>query len=81
MARFHHFVLALASIAATVGASHATPVRIGLLTDLTGKGAYLGQHVRIGAEIAQEEIKKEGGDLILLFQDHGMDPSRAVTAA
>jgi ABC-type branched-subunit amino acid transport system substrate-binding protein len=59
----------------------AFPIKIGFLTDLSGKAAYLGQHARIGAELAAEDINRDGQKLELVFGDHGMDPARAVTEA
>ncbi len=42
-------------------AQAAEPFKIGLVTSLTGKTSYAGVHMKIGADIATEEINKAGG--------------------
>ena len=53
-------VMMLALLAGSAGLAHADPVRIGVITTLSGPGGYLGQDVRDGMQLA---IAAEGGKL------------------
>jgi len=57
------------------------PVRIGVLTDLSGRAAYLGQKTRIGAEILKQDLAKQGHKIDLIFGDSAFDPAKAVSEA
>lgn len=54
------FALMLALLAGTAASAHADPVKIGVITTLSGPGGYLGQDVRDGMKLA---IDMEGGKL------------------
>ncbi len=58
---------------------HAEPVKIGVLTDLSGGMSHWGQQARAGAELAAREINAAGGQLELVFGDHQLKPASAVT--
>ncbi|MFA5319168.1 MAG: ABC transporter substrate-binding protein, partial [Candidatus Paceibacterota bacterium] len=57
------------------------PIKIGVITDLTGHAAYWGESTRVGAEIAQKELKAEGYDVDLIFEDYQLDATKSVSAA
>lgn len=68
--------IALTCLMATVAAAHAEPVKIGVITTLSGPGGYLGQDVRDGMKLA---IDAEGGKLggvpvELLIEDDANKP-------
>lgn len=56
-------------------------VRIGVVTDLTGRFAYWSKQSVIGAQIAEEELRPEGIALKTIFEDTGGDTKKAVSAA
>lgn len=61
------------------------PIRLGVITDLSGPAAYFGRNTRIGATIGMQELKAENSDnslyIDLLFEDSGLNPQRAISAA
>jgi ABC-type branched-subunit amino acid transport system substrate-binding protein len=63
----------------------ADPIRIGVVTPLTGTYAPIGQQVRWGVELAAKEINASGGILgrkvELLFEDEEANPAVAVLKA
>lgn len=61
--------------------SQRSSVKIGIITDLTGPAAYWGESTRIGAEIAKEELEKEGYNIDLKFEDYQLDGAKALTSA
>ncbi|MBP2316604.1 ABC transporter substrate-binding protein [Azospirillum soli] len=64
-------------------AQDSGPVRIGLITTLSGPGQFYGNHIQTGAEIAVERINKAGGvagrPLELVVRDDKGNPNTAVT--
>lgn len=55
---------------------------VGVLTDLSGKGAYLGNQSRVGALLAEQDLGRDGGvPVTFSVEDHGLDPTKAATAA
>ena len=54
---------------------------IGIITDLSGPAAAIGEKVRIGAEIAADEIRQSGGEIRLVFGDSGFNPQKALSEA
>jgi branched-chain amino acid transport system substrate-binding protein len=73
----------LAAFAATAAAEE--PIRIGVVTPLSGTYSALGQQVRWGVELATREINASGGimgrKVELLFEDEEANPSVAVPKA
>lgn len=72
-------VLALATLPALA----ADPVKIGMITTLTGPGAYLGQDIRDAFKLA---IEQEGGKLggvpvELIVEDDGLKPGQGKSIA
>jgi branched-chain amino acid transport system substrate-binding protein len=70
--------LALAAALAAAPAMAQTPVKIGLVTTLSGPGGYIGADIRDGFQIA---IDMEGGRLggipvQLLVEDDGFNPGK-----
>ena len=58
-----------------------TPVKIGVLTDLSGNGAYIGTQSRIGAILAQRELEQGGPQVELVFEDSAMNAVRGLSGA
>ena len=56
-------------------------IKIGVITDLTGPAAYWGESTREGALLAINEMKKDGANIEVLFEDYQLDASKAVSAA
>ncbi|MEK7530554.1 MAG: ABC transporter substrate-binding protein [Patescibacteria group bacterium] len=57
------------------------PVKIGIITDLSGPAAYWGESTRIGANIAVAELVAEGIPVELVFEDYALDAAKAASAA
>lgn len=55
--------------------------RIGLLTDLSGPGAFWGKQSRIGAVMAQKELAAVGIKVEVVFGDSGLDTNRSLSEA
>src|SRR3989344_6013015 len=64
-----------------VAPAQAGTIRIGIMTDLTGPAAYWGQSTRIGAEIAAQDLRAKGYDVQLVYEDYGLDATKAASAA
>ena len=56
-------------------------VKIGVVTPLTGDVSYWGTSSQKGALLAKEDLKKEGIEVELTFEDGGFDPKSAVNSA
>jgi branched-chain amino acid transport system substrate-binding protein len=76
---------ALAALALAIPAQAADPIKIGVVTPLTGTYAGIGQQVRWGLELAAKEINGAGGVLgrpvELLFEDEEANPAVATQKA
>lgn len=59
----------------------ASPIKIGVITDLTGPAAYWGDAAQIGAQLAVRELAAEGINTQLIFEDYQLDPAKAASAA
>ncbi len=57
------------------------PIKIGIITDLTGPAAYWGESTRVGAEIAQKELEAEGYKVNLIFEDYQLDATKSLSSA
>jgi ABC-type branched-subunit amino acid transport system substrate-binding protein len=57
------------------------PVKIGVLTDLTGQAAYFGNQTRIGAMLAANELNAEDKKVRLIFEDSGLNTQQGLSAA
>src|SRR5512145_2153107 len=83
--RLVKLAVVLALGAAGVPATAAEPIRIGVVTPLTGTYAPIGQQVRWGVELAAKEINAAGGiagrKVELLFEDEEANPAVAVQKA
>jgi branched-chain amino acid transport system substrate-binding protein len=81
-------VMALAVALACAGAAHAQqgqPIRIGVVTPLSGTYAGLGQQVKWGLDLAAKEINDAGGvmgrKLELIYEDEEANPAVATQKA
>ena len=71
--------ICIASLPYLAAAETERVVKIGILTDLTGKAAYHGQQTRVAAQLIEQEFAAEGKQIKLVLGDHGLDTARAVT--
>lgn len=66
------------------GEATGEPIRIGLVTDLSGRFVTFGRDIELATQIAVEEINAEGGingsPIELLVEDTGGEPEAAVSA-
>ena len=80
----HAATAAVAALLATV-AYAADPIKVGVVTPLSGSYAPIGKQVRWGAELAVKEINAAGGvngrPFELLFEDEEANPPVAVRKA
>jgi branched-chain amino acid transport system substrate-binding protein len=74
-----------ATLAASLGAQAADPIKIGLVTALSGQSARAGEALTRGATIAIEEINAKGGvlgrPLELVRRDDESNPAKGLIAA
>jgi len=75
----------LATTILSVPASAADPIKIGVVTPLSGTYSPIGQQVRWGLELATKEVNANGGimgrQIQLMFEDEEANPSVAVQKA
>jgi branched-chain amino acid transport system substrate-binding protein len=75
----------LAATALTAPALAADPIKIGVVTPLSGTYSPIGQQVRWGLELATKEVNAAGGiagrQVQLIFEDEEANPSVAVQKA
>jgi branched-chain amino acid transport system substrate-binding protein len=75
----------LATTALTVPAGAADPIKIGVVTPLSGTYTPIGQQVKWGLELATKEVNAAGGimgrQVELIFEDEEANPSVAVQKA
>lgn len=71
-------VLLAASVAALTAlpAFAADPVKIGMITTLSGPAGYLGQDIRDGFKLAMEDGKLGGVPVELVVEDDGLKPGQ-----
>jgi branched-chain amino acid transport system substrate-binding protein len=84
----HRYATAVSIIAvllSTASSRAADPIKIGVVTPLSGTYAPIGKQVRWGAELAVKEINAAGGvlgrNIELLFEDEEANPPVAVRKA
>lgn len=73
-------ILSAAALVLSVSAAYAEdPVKIGMITTLSGPAGYLGQDIRDGFQLAIDQAKgKLGGkDVELVVEDDGLKPGNA----
>jgi len=77
-------LLAITAMAFAAQAA-AQEIKIGVAGPITGPLAFLGQHIRWGAELAAEELNQKGGvlgrKLVFLMQDSACRPADGVAGA
>lgn len=77
--------LIAAGLAGSASAQEGEPIKVGVVTPLTGTYAGIGEQVRWGLELSAEEINENGGimgrPLELIFEDEEANPSVAVRQA
>jgi branched-chain amino acid transport system substrate-binding protein len=79
-------IAALLSTSVLAGAAHAAdPIKIGVLTPLSGTYAGIGQQVKWGLELATKEVNDKGGimgrPIELIYEDSEANPAVAVQKA
>lgn len=79
------FIGTLTTLAAAAAFAQSTPIRIGVVTPLSGTYAGIGQQVRWGLDLAAREINAAGGvagrQLELIYEDEEANPAVAVQKA
>lgn len=77
--------LAAATQSTHLWAQQQKPIRIGVITPLSGPQEFLGTYVKNGAEVAVDQINKAGGvmgrPLQLVIRDDKANPAAGVAAA
>ncbi len=85
MYRIFTAVAAACAMLSAVSAQAADPIRVGVLTPLSGTYAVLGQQIRWGIELARDEINASGGIngrmIELVFEDSEANPAVATAKA
>jgi len=85
-----HLKSTTAAVVATLamlgtGQAQANPIKIGVVTPLSGTYAPIGQQVRWGLELATKEVNEDGGimgrQVELIFEDSEANPATAVQRA
>lgn len=75
----------VAGLAGSALAQDGEPIKVGVVTPLTGTYAGIGEQVRWGLELSAKEINENGGimgrPLELIFEDEEANPSVAVRQA
>jgi ABC-type branched-subunit amino acid transport system substrate-binding protein len=56
-------------------------VKIGIISDLSGGAAYWGESTVLGANLAKQDLAKEGYDVSLVFEDYQLQAPQALSAA
>lgn len=56
-------------------------IKIGLLTDLSGLGAYWGTQSQVGGELAEEDLNEKGIPVKLIVEDQSLQAKNAVSGA
>ena len=74
--RFGHFLLALCAALALGGSALADPVKIGLITTLSGPAGYLGQDVRDGFQLAAKDGTLGGIPVDVIVEDDALKPGQ-----
>ena len=59
----------------------AEPIRIGVITDLSGVARDFGIQTRAGATLAAEDLRKEGKDVEIIIEDSKFSTREALNAA
>jgi branched-chain amino acid transport system substrate-binding protein len=67
-------ILAGVAVALATPAFAQSPVKIGMITTLSGPGGYLGQDVRDGFKLAIQDGKLGGAPVELVVEDDGLKP-------
>ena len=80
------WIALLAAAVFTLGCDRKTdPIRIGVACPITGTAAAFGKHIKMGAELARDQINAAGGingrDLELRIEDDEGKDTQAATAA
>lgn len=77
--------LGAASAATPLWAQNRGPLRIGVITPLSGPQEFIGSYVKNGAEVAADQINKAGGimgrQVQLVIRDDKANPAAGVAAA
>jgi branched-chain amino acid transport system substrate-binding protein len=56
-------------------------VKIGVITDLTGPGAYFGTALQVGVRLAVSDINTTPGKITVVFEDSALKPVQGLSAA
>lgn len=59
----------------------ASPIKIGYITDLSGKGAFVGVPSQFGAELAVKDLERQGISVEIAWADTKTDPKVGISEA
>ncbi len=80
MNRFYAFLLlVLSGLNCTVLAQD--PIRIGVITDLSGPASYYGNQTRIGVALAEKELREQGKGVNVIVEDSALSTAKGLSAA
>lgn len=75
------FLISTITLLLAAARLQAAEIRIGIITDLSSGGAYIGNQTRLGAELARDELLAEGKQVRLVFGDHQSNNVKAASEA
>src|ERR1043166_8098473 len=59
--------------AAVAGTRVDMPIKIGVITDLTGTAAYWGESTQVGAELAIQDLQTKGDNVQLIYENYSLE--------
>lgn len=74
-------LLCIALFATPSFAQNGSEIKIGVITDLSGHGAFWGKQTRLGAELLQEDLRQQGHNVSFVFGDSAFKATQAVSEA
>ena len=80
------FVIALIIIVAAIygfnyDSNNTESIKIGVISDFTGPAAYWGESTKVGVNMAIKELRAEGKNIEIIYEDYKLETVQAATAA
>ena len=75
-----YFIVMVAIFCPTTSTLAENPIRIALLTDLSNIASYYGHQTRLGALLAEQELKSEGKNVEIIIEDSALNTAQALSA-
>ncbi len=79
-AAFRRVALLAAAALALPGPALAAPVKVGVINSMTGPEAPIGENLTNGIKLAEEDLKKKGIDLQVVWEDDTGKPQISMSA-